>query len=350
MNARGWARHLLRDAPDRSSTPSSTTGMRHFPSLLLIGLGACAATTSLAPEAELAGPATTGGYALAAALTLPDAEPEHVTGLHNLFRLSENIYSGAEPENEAALRQLAAMGIRTIMSVDGAPPNHAVANQLGMRYVHVPICYDGISDTEALAIAKSFRELDGPFYVHCFHGRHRGPAAAALGRLVLDGVSRQRALAEMRQWCGTASKYDGLYADIAFDEIPTAAATESFAFDFPQVCSIDDYRLAMTEMARGFDAIKALSKADWSSESAADVSAVAAQFAGVVARTEGMEAIEFEDQQYLGWLRETEGAARRVAALLREHQAGDTAAGREATRLVASIKGTCNTCHSSYRN
>ena len=63
---------------------------------------------------------------------------------------------------------------------------------------------------------KTFRELDGPFYVHCFHGKHRGPAAAAaLGRIAVDGVPREQAIAEMRQWCGTSEKYEGLYRTIA---------------------------------------------------------------------------------------------------------------------------------------
>ena len=48
----------------------------------------------------------------------------------------------------------------------------------------------GINEDEIAMIAKTFREVEGPFYVHCYHGKHRGPAAAAIGRVALDGLGR----------------------------------------------------------------------------------------------------------------------------------------------------------------
>ena len=35
------------------------------------------------------------------------------------------------------------------------------------------------------------------------------------------------ALAEMRQWCGTSPKYEGLYAVVASGAIPAAGETDS---------------------------------------------------------------------------------------------------------------------------
>ena len=125
-------------------------------------------------------------------VTLDVVPPQEFPGLHHVFSLSDNIISGAEPDGDRALAEIASMGVKTILSVDGKAPDVETARDYGMRYVHVPIQYKGISTDELLVITKTFREAEGPFYVHCFHGKHRGPAAAAVGRLVIDGLSREQ--------------------------------------------------------------------------------------------------------------------------------------------------------------
>ncbi len=142
--------------------------------------------------------------------------------------------SGSEPEGKAAFQKLQEMGIKTILSVDGKAPDAELAIKHGMRYVHVQIRYRGTTEKEQLEIAKTFRELKAPFCVHCFHGKHRGPTAAALGRWVLHEVSRSQAIAEMRQYAGTSGKCEGLYATIACAEIPDDRAARDCAFDFAQ--------------------------------------------------------------------------------------------------------------------
>ncbi|MCA9003240.1 MAG: hypothetical protein KDB61_15055, partial [Planctomycetes bacterium] len=159
--------------------------------------GACCEGT----QAESTAPMDAGTDVLAVAqnFSLTPAQPTEFPGLHNVFHLSENIVSGGEPHGREALETIAKMGVKTILSVDGKIPDAATAAELGMRYVHIPIQYSGIDENEWLEIAKTFREVEGPFYVHCFHGKHRGPAAAEVGRLILDGISREHALAEMYQ-------------------------------------------------------------------------------------------------------------------------------------------------------
>jgi protein tyrosine phosphatase (PTP) superfamily phosphohydrolase (DUF442 family) len=203
------------------------------------------------------------GYQTATHDALPQTAPEELPGLHNVFHLSERIVSGSEPHGEAAFRELQALGVKTIVSVDGKVPDAELARRYGMTYVHVPTQYKGMSADQILKLAKTFREKSGPFYVHCFHGKHRGPAAAEIGRLVLDGVSRERALAEMRQWCGTAQSYEGLYRDIAQAPIPTDAESRAFRWDFPAAHPFDGFRGAMVEISRLDDDLKALAKSKW---------------------------------------------------------------------------------------
>lgn len=236
--------------------------------LTLLTLAACASSgrSHAAPEREVSPPMPPfegRAYDVAGTEQLPAAEPEEHADLHNVFELSENIVSGSEPHGEAAFEILRSKGIRTILSVDGKVPDAAMAAEYGMNYVHVPIQYKGVTDVEVAEIAKTFREQEGPFYVHCFHGKHRGPAAAAIGRLVLDGISRETAMAEMRQWCGTADSYEGLYDTIAHAPVPSAQQTSAMDWDFPAASPLEGVGGAMVEINRAHDHLKSLAKNAW---------------------------------------------------------------------------------------
>ena len=63
---------------------------------------------------------------------------------------------------------------------DGARPDVQLAEKFGLRYVHLPHGYNGISESRAAELAKAVRDLDGPIYIHCHHGKHRSPTAATV--------------------------------------------------------------------------------------------------------------------------------------------------------------------------
>src|SRR5205814_5083001 len=66
------------------------------------------------------------------------AKPAELPGLHHVFRVDHKLYSGAAPEGDAGLGSLRALGIRTVISVDGARPDVTRAQRFGLRYVHLP--------------------------------------------------------------------------------------------------------------------------------------------------------------------------------------------------------------------
>ena len=148
-------------------------------------------------------------------------------------------------------------------AVDGKAPEVETAARHGLRYVHLPLHYKGIEDEILGRLVKTFREMPGPFYVHCFHGRHRGPAAAAIGRLVLDGASRETALAEMRQWCGTSNSYPGLYGSIARAELPSVEQSAKLAWDFPSRHRVQALRASMANLARSLDDLTLSEEQGW---------------------------------------------------------------------------------------
>ena len=76
--------------------------------------------------------------------------------------------------------ELARLGVKTIVNVDGATPKLEMAQKYGLDYIHIPIGYDGITAEQSAAMVRVMREREGPFYFHCHHGKHRGPTAAAV--------------------------------------------------------------------------------------------------------------------------------------------------------------------------
>ncbi|GIW97707.1 MAG: hypothetical protein KatS3mg111_1040 [Pirellulaceae bacterium] len=144
--------------------------------------------------------------------------------LHNLLRVSRLIYCGGEPTGEAAFADLARLGIKTVVSVDGARPNLELAKKYGLRYVHIPIGYDGISEAAGLALASLVRHADGPYYIHCHHGQHRGPAAAAVACVAAGVASGAEAVAILEQ-AGTSKSYHGLWRDVVHYASPAVGGT-----------------------------------------------------------------------------------------------------------------------------
>jgi protein tyrosine phosphatase (PTP) superfamily phosphohydrolase (DUF442 family) len=186
----------------------------------------------------------------------------HEAPLHNYRRFSEKVITGASPETEADFAYLAAQGVRTAVSVDGASPLAEAAAKHGIRYVHIPIGYDGIPREKQVWLAKAFTELDGPFYVHCHHGKHRGPAACMIARMLLDGIDVGQALAEMKDR-GTDPKYRGLYAVPGAFRPPTAEELAAAPKDFPSVAKVEGMQAAMVEIDAGWERLKAVRKAGW---------------------------------------------------------------------------------------
>jgi protein tyrosine phosphatase (PTP) superfamily phosphohydrolase (DUF442 family) len=304
------------------------------------------------PAVEAQAPGILNAYACAALVRLPERSPLVAPGLVNVFRLSENVISGSEPTGPGAFEQLARWGVRTVISVDGKTPDARAARAVGIETVHLPIRYSGLSDDQVLSLAKTFREARPPFYVHCFHGRHRGPAAAAVGRLVLDGASREQVVAEMRQWCGTSEKYEGLYRDLLRSPIPTASQTAAFAYDFPEACRPEGLRGAMSEMARVFDALELLAASGWEADR---------EHPDLDARSEARHLVElFEacersqaavDRQGLAVrLSVSLEGARDLEALLVELENGQAAAPEAAEEAFEALARDCASCHRAHRN
>lgn len=204
------------------------------------------------------------GVAMPASAADP-GQPVATQVLHNVFKLDAELYSGNAPEDEAGFRELARLGIKTIVTVDGTKPNVALAHQFGMRYVHLPFGYDGLPQKRGVELAKAVQvaEANGAVYLHCHHGKHRAPTAAAVVCEALDGWSKEKAIDFLHQ-AGTAPDYAGLYRDVRAFRPPAAADLADMRADFPEIAKTPPMVDTMVAIDQHCDALKAAQKTGWS--------------------------------------------------------------------------------------
>jgi protein tyrosine phosphatase (PTP) superfamily phosphohydrolase (DUF442 family) len=272
--------------------------------------------------------------------------PVEVEGLHNVYRLSDRLYSGSGPEGDAGFAALQTLGVRTVISVDGAAPDAATAERFGMRYVHVPVGYDGIPREKAWRLAKAARDLPGPVYVHCHHGMHRGPAAAACILLALDpSFTRDDAAAWLTQ-AGTDPRYRGLVELPRTLPRPGAADLDALPADFPSVVEVPDLTRLMVAIGDRWDHLKLAKAAGWKSPPGhpdIDPPHEALQLLELYREAGRMPDVTRRGAEFMALLKESEAAAGELEKALWEN-AGATQAAFERSRSL------CARCHAKYRD
>lgn len=203
------------------------------------------------PSTQSTTDATAGSLASSSSDGQPVVTKLTGSSIENLLRVSGRIYSGAQPQSKEAFAELAMLGIKTIVSVDGARPNLDLAEKFGIAYVHIPIGYDGISKHAQDSLTRVAREKEGPIYLHCHHGKHRGPAAAAIVSLA-DGSSDQTTARQILQLAGTGRQYSGLYRDVEAFVVPAADAKLP---KLVAVAEVEPLAEIMARIDRHFDAL-----------------------------------------------------------------------------------------------
>jgi protein tyrosine/serine phosphatase len=82
-----------------------------------------------------------------------------------------------------------------------------------MKYVHVPLDYEGVSPEQREKILGAATQTSEPVYLHCNSGRNRGATAAALCLIGAEGKSHEEAVSWMRMR-GVDEDKQGLYESV----------------------------------------------------------------------------------------------------------------------------------------
>jgi hypothetical protein len=229
--------------------------------------------------------------------------------------------------------------VKTVISVDGIKPDVERARRFGLRYVHIPIGYGGIPHQKAVVLAAAASDLPRPIYVHCHHGQHRGPAAAAIMRRCRSEWTADEAVAFLKA-VGTDPKYEGLYASVR--ERPPLAMGE---VSFPEVANVPGLTARMVEIDDLSDALKKARANGWQSPNAHDSTAhLALQLNEEFREIARLPDADARPESFRRVRSEAEHAAADLEAALR---AGDaTAAGKAFDRTA----DTCTNCHREHRD
>jgi protein tyrosine phosphatase (PTP) superfamily phosphohydrolase (DUF442 family) len=284
-----------------------------------------------------------------------DWTPERIDDdrLPNAYRLHERVISGGQPD-EAGMQALQELGVKTIISVDGARPDVALAEQYGMRYVHLPHGYDGIPEERARELAKAVRDLEGPIYIHCHHGKHRSPAAAATACIEAGLIPPAYGLPYLHA-AGTSENYRGLYESVERAHPLDRALLDALNAEFPSAVDVPPLAEAMVAVEHTHDDLKLIAENGWKPvpehpdlEPAHEALLLREHYRELL-RT---EEVQQKPEQFQQWLRESEQAAQTLEDALRafDADAAATEPPAEVTESFAAVSEHCKMCHQRYRD
>jgi protein tyrosine phosphatase (PTP) superfamily phosphohydrolase (DUF442 family) len=178
-----------------------------------------------------------------------------------LLALEGGIYTGAAPADAAAFAALAALGVNTVVCVDSVQPDIELAAEYGLSYIHIPVDYDEINEHALLSIKRMIVERpEDVFYVHCHHGKHRGPAVAAIAWRQRSGCSSDSGL-KVLELAGTSKAYPGLWSAVSNWQDPNAPKAQWPTLH--AVAQIESFAGGMAKLDRNWDHIKLLHKNNW---------------------------------------------------------------------------------------
>ena len=295
--------------------------------------------------------------------TMADGAPRDLPGLHNVVAYHEGFWSGGVPEGQAGFDSLRSLGVRTVISVDGALPDLALAKAAGLRYVHLPIGYDGFDDARKAELVRAVRDLPRPIYMHCHHGKHRSAGAAAAVAVSLGWMTNAQAAARMKV-SGTAPGYAGLWSCAARAAPMASAVIDAASGAFPEVTRPTTFVASMVSMDEAFDRLKLAQQAGWKAPAdhpdlapIADAGKLADLFRLIDAGTRPECAPEAAAGMRAIFVRDADAASALESALERLGAArtakDDSAAAREsaaATAAMASLAADCKACHVKFRD
>ncbi|HEX5103166.1 MAG TPA: hypothetical protein VFV87_05115, partial [Pirellulaceae bacterium] len=264
------------------------------------------------------------------------------------------VISGGLPEGDAAFKELAELGVKTVISVDGAKPDVQAAKKYGLKYVHMPHGYDGVPELRAKELAKAVRDLPGPIYIHCHHGEHRSPAAATVACVGAGLLAPDAALGVLKA-AGTSESYRGLYQSAVSAKKLDDALLDELKVEYPETVRVPPIADAMIELEHAHDHLKALAANNW--KILQDQPALEPAHEALLLREHCTELLRTDEvrQQPEGFrmlLSESQVIARQLEDLLTEWQkAGSPSPPPEKLgKAFDAVTQSCATCHKTYRD
>ena len=126
------------------------------------------------------------------------AEPIELAGLANLYKVSDNLYRGAQPTQEG-FKNLKQLGIKTIINLRDIHSDTKQIADSNFFYEQIEMkVWDDAEDKDVVRFLQIVSDKEKqPVFVHCRYGSDRTGMMCAVYRIVVEGWSKQQAIDEM---------------------------------------------------------------------------------------------------------------------------------------------------------
>lgn len=262
----------------------------------------------------------------------------------NILEISERITCGPEPSEEV-LKTLAGSGVRTLVSVDGQKPDLELAERHGMTYIHLPIGYDGVPAEVQASLKLLLEKHPGKIFFHCHHGKHRGPAAAAIAARLTGDFSPEAAERFLHK-AGTSPDYSGLWRDVrGFSGV----CPDTQPRPLLPISPVDPMVEEMNRLDEAFDDFTARFSEQESSSSEARTLPELAMLIEEALR-ESRREVEEKPKLWPEGLGAAFDASLDSAAILRKSLDPADPSRDRIKNALAAVKQDCRSCHRKFRN
>ena len=272
--------------------------------------------------------------------------PRNLPGVNNVVTYAPGLICGGVPEGDEGFETLAAIGIKTVISVDGATPDLKRSGTLAIRYVHLPIGYDTITIARQQQLAQAISNLESPIYMHCHHGKHRSGAGLATalvrsGRMTIEAVSARMHVS------GTSPSYAGLWQAVRDAEPLGKEQLRADPASFPSITEVTGLVGVMAEIDQVIDLVRQSHEAKWRAPddhpdlvAEKETQRLSELFKSLLSDEESLA----HPAEYQRFLNNSIKVSERLDQAVRSQNA------IQAAQMLSTLATSCKTCHRTYRN
>ena len=120
-------------------------------------------------------------------------------GVPNFHKVSEDLYRGAQPSAEG-MKHLEKLGVKTVVNLRFILSDRNKIKGAGLDYEHINTTTFSTETKDIVRFLKIVTDKQRtPVFVHCHRGVERTGTMCAVYRIVVQGWSKDEAIAEMTQ-------------------------------------------------------------------------------------------------------------------------------------------------------
>lgn len=128
------------------------------------------------------------------------AQPLTDSKIGNFYKVTDGVYRGDRPTAED-LKELQSRGIKTLLDLETFHTDRYVIaeSKTNFKFLHIRMNPWDIDDDDIVTALDILTDKNNfPIYVHCKHGSDRTGVVIAMYRIVVQGWSKEDAIAEMK--------------------------------------------------------------------------------------------------------------------------------------------------------